>query len=116
MSDNLKISVGELQDSKYQIVKFNGEFDKAGFSAIKEQLKETVEAFAGKSLIFDFAALKFINSEAIGYLMDLHSKMKKAGKGLVIVNLRENVKDVFDAIGIKEVIPVYSSVSAFLKG
>lgn len=113
MQSTLTINIGELdKTTNSQIVTFDGEFDKAGHMDIKEKLDATVKNFQGGSLIFDFLRLKFINSEGIGYLMEIHAHLVKIGKRLVIVSPNAHTQDVFEAIGINEVIPVYKDLKS----
>lgn len=114
MQKNLKISVGEIKNDT-QIVEFAGEFDKAGYSDVRNELVELIEKFAGKNLIFDIGALKFINSEGIGHLMEIHTHLSKGGKKLIIVGPNAHVSDVFRAIGLSEIIPIYDNANDFLK-
>ncbi len=113
MEPNLQIRPQELKDD-CQVVKFEGEFDKAGHSDISKELDETVKGFEGKVLAFDFSRLKFINSEGIGYLMEIHAHLVKKDKKLIIVALNPNVADVFKTIGINEIIPVFADLDSFL--
>ncbi|PIR54768.1 hypothetical protein COU74_03405 [Candidatus Peregrinibacteria bacterium CG10_big_fil_rev_8_21_14_0_10_36_19] len=114
MNQTLNISL-EDKTENYQIVKFEGDFDKAGYSDIKDSLKATVDAFKGKYLIFDFSKLKFINSEGIGYLMELNGHLVKGDKKLAILKANAHVKDVFSAIGLPEIMPVCDTIEACLK-
>jgi anti-anti-sigma factor len=114
MQANLKITVSD-QNEGNQVISFDGEFDKAGHSEVSTELDEAVKAFDGTSLVFDFTRLKFINSEGIGYLMEIHTHLLKEDKKFVIVGLNAHVKDVFDTIGISEIIPIYVNLSDFLK-
>ncbi len=114
MEPNLKINIENL-DNDSQIVKFNGEFDKAGHTEIRETLDTSVKSFEGKNLIFDFTNLKFINSEGIGYLMEIHAHLVKKDKKLVIVGLNNHVEDVFKTIGINEIISIYPNLNSFLE-
>lgn len=104
-----------MTDSDYQIVKFVGEFDKAGYTTVKDELVCAVENFSGNSLVFDFGALKFINSEGIGHLMEIHTHLVKDGKKLVIIGPNSHVSDVFRAIGLGEIIPIFVKMDDFLK-
>jgi len=116
MKPNLSIKITETNEDKgYQIINFNGEFDKAGQTEIKDDLEKIVESFAGKSLVFNFENLKFINSEGIGYLMEIHTHLVQRGRKLVIVGVSARIADVFQAIGIHEIVPVYPSLDDFLK-
>ncbi len=115
MEKNLNLIVEPKgENDNFQIVRFNGEFDKAGQSEVKEALDDAVKSFDGSTLVFDFNALKFINSEGIGYLMEIHTHLMNRDKRLVIVGLNAHVKDVFQTIGIGEIIPVYESLDDFL--
>lgn len=114
MQKNLKINIGELE-SDSQIVEFVGEFDKAGYTDIKSELVVLIEKFSGKNLIFDLGALKFINSEGIGHLMEIHTHLTKGGKKLIIIGPNTHVSDVFKAIGLSEIIPIYERADDFLK-
>ncbi len=114
MQVNLKIALEPLKDD-CQVIKFEGEFDKAGHSEISDELDKAVKDFKGKNLIFDFTRLKFINSEGIGYLMEIHTHLVKEDKKLVIVGLNAHVKDVFKTIGINEIVAIHESLNAFLK-
>jgi anti-anti-sigma factor len=113
MQSNLNVSVSELKDG-YQVITFDGEFDKAGHSNVSEVLDGAVKSFDGKNLIFDFSKLKFINSEGIGYLMEIHSHLVKKDKKLVIVGPNDHVDDVFKTIGITEIVPVFKNLDSFL--
>lgn len=116
MQKTLTVNYGLLEtDKKRQVFKFVGEFDKAGYTDVRDELNAAVKKFEGKSLVFDFTALKFINSEGIGYLMEVHAHLVKLDKQLVLVGANDHVKDVFETIGISEIIPIYPSLDAFLK-
>ena len=115
MKPNLTIDVKQPpKDKDYQVIVFNGEFDKAGHSEVKEELEKAIEDFSEKNLVFDFSGLKFINSEGIGYLMEIHTHLVQRGRKLVIVGVKPNVADVFKAIGIQEVVPIHKDLTTFL--
>ncbi len=115
MHKNLTITVEPVAGNEaVKVVKFSGEFDKAGHSEVREELDSLVKQFEGKHLIFDFGGLKFINSEGIGYLMEIHTHLMNRDKALVIVDLNSHVKDVFKTIGISEIIDLYDSLEDFL--
>jgi stage II sporulation protein AA (anti-sigma F factor antagonist) len=116
MKSSLTINIGELDvNKKYQIIQFNGDFDKVGYDEVHERLNDAVKSFSGDSLIFDLTNLKFINSEGIGYLMEVHAHLVKDNRKLLIVGPNDHVKDVFDTIGVSEVIPILGDLAVFLK-
>lgn len=110
MKELLTLNVKQL-DPKSQIIEFDGEFDKAGLNEIKSNLDTLVKEFLGANLIFDFSHLDFINSEGIGYLIEIHSYLINKEKRLIIVGLKNNVKDIFDTVGIEDIIDIYKSIN-----
>ena len=115
MNQNLRVEFNPIGEAKdYQIVRFIGEFDKAGHAEIKSQLDKFIENFQLKNLVFDFSALNFINSEGIGYLMEIHAHLMKSDRHLVIVGLNSHVRDIFTAIGIAEIVKIYQSLDDFI--
>lgn len=120
MQETLNIKVENIPSSPdLALVKFKGDLDKAGFGEIKPVLDEEVKKFAdeaGKmSLIFDFAELGFINSESIGYLMEIHTHLSHRGKKLIIVGANAHVADVLTAIGMTDIVPEFPTLEDFLK-
>jgi anti-anti-sigma factor len=115
MEPTLKINLKETSAGQnYQVVEFHGDFDKAGHTDVRPELDKIVKEFVLADLIFDFADLKFINSESIGYLMEIHAHLVKIGKALKIVGANEHVKEVLQTIGIAEVIPMYNDLNSYL--
>lgn len=115
MLPTLKIEVLEPnKDQDFQVIKFVGSFDKAGHADVKEQLENSIKEFSLKYLVFDFAELKFINSEGIGYLMEIHTHLVQRERKLIVLGLNDHVKDVFQTIGIAEIIPVFGDLNDFI--
>lgn len=112
---NLSISILPPDEKKrYQVVKFHGELDKAGLLSIRERIDELVERFTGQYLAFDLSELDFINSESIGFLTTVHAHLIKTGKSLVILQARENVKDVFTVIGLFSIMNYFDNLPEFV--
>lgn len=114
MQKHLAFSVEKLGDAGDMMVKFNGEFDKAGHDEIREEFGKFVNGFKGQNLVFDLGELKFINSEGIGYFTEIHTHLVTEGKKLVLVGPNAHVADVFNAIGIMEIIPVFNTLGDYL--
>jgi anti-anti-sigma factor len=104
------------EEKDYQVVNFIGEFDKAGHLDVREELNALVKDLKVSVLVFDFTGLKFINSESIGYLMEIHTNLTKKKKKLVLVKPDAHVKEVLKTIGITDVIPMHTTLEAYLNG
>ncbi len=115
MEKNITLSIGKPDEAKgYMVVKFVGELDKAGHAEIRDELDDAVDKFILKTLVFDFTGLKFINSEGIGYVMEVNNHLTSKKQELVVVGLAANVADVFKAIGLKDVVKIHKSLDSFL--
>ncbi|PIZ76044.1 hypothetical protein COY05_02585 [Candidatus Peregrinibacteria bacterium CG_4_10_14_0_2_um_filter_38_24] len=114
MQKHLSLSVEKIGETGDVLVKFNGEFDKAGHDEIKEELGKVVDDFKGMTLVFDLTDLKFINSEGIGYFMEIRTHLVTDGKKLVLVAANAHVADVFNAIGIMEIMPIFNTLSDYI--
>lgn len=115
MEKNLTLTIGKPDEVKgYMVVKFSGELDKAGHVDIRDVLDDVVDKFVLKTLVFDFTGLKFINSEGIGYIMEINNHLAGKKQKLVVVGLASNVADVFKAIGLKDVVEIHKSLDSFL--
>lgn len=95
-----------------QIIRLQGEFDKLGLASVKDELEKIIEGFSGKYLIFDLGDLSFINSEGIGYLIGVYTHLVNAGGVFCLVGAKDHVKDVFEALGLWNVIKHADSIEA----
>lgn len=95
-----------------QVIRLQGEFDKLGLAAVKEQLEIAMQRFTGKYLIFDLSGLNFINSEGIGYLIGVYTHVTNIGGIFCLVGAKAHVQDVFEALGLWNVIKHADTVEA----
>lgn len=114
MSKILNIDVSPAVDGKYQVISFEGEFDKVGYEGVRDELNAALKNFKVAYLVFDFASLKFINSQGIGVLMEINGDLISRDAKLVIVGSNAHVADVFKAVGLDQVVTLKSSLKNFL--
>lgn len=96
------------------ILAFKGDMDKLALTEFKLEINKVINEFKGKKVVFDFTELNYINSEAIGYLMQVNGFLLSVDKQLILVGVKKNIKDILDAIGIYEIIPVFNNLKDFL--
>lgn len=120
MQSALDVSEQALDsENGYQLIKFSGAFDKEGYSRISGVFDDILTRFSqldnsiAKWLVFDFTDMEYINSQGIGTLMEVHNKLSSLGKSLVVIGLKQNVQDVFQAIGMEEIVPIFADLKAF---
>lgn len=99
---------------EYRLVNFIGSLDKAGLNEVRSQLEEIVESMDEEQyLVFNFENMEFINSESIGFLLMLHTRLVKHEKHLVLVHAVEHVKDVLDVIGMLKIVMYSPTLEEF---
>ncbi len=105
--------VPALEGKAVKVVRFIGQLD----SSNVEESKKIVEDVIGDKkmnlfLIFDFSKLEYLNSRAIGCLVECYQTISGGGGKILIASPTENVADVIKVVGINKVIPMYQSVEA----
>lgn len=107
---DLNVIAKKSDDQKFVVLEFRGEMDKSNISDIRDVLVNFVDKFQDQALIFDLTYFDFINSEGVGLMVSLYYKVSKLDKQLFIVNPQPQVKDVFDLIGLTNVVTTLNSV------
>jgi len=75
-------------------------------------LKESVGGQIGtgsRHLIIDLSATDFIDSTAIGVLVGALKRVQESGGSLGVVCTSENVRSVFEIVGLDDFIPVHGT-------
>ncbi|HMR01682.1 MAG TPA: STAS domain-containing protein [Candidatus Gracilibacteria bacterium] len=99
---------------EYRLISFIGSLDKAGLTEIRDQVEEVTESVQEEQyLVFNFQNLEFINSESIGFLLMIHTRLVKKDKKLVIVDAVDHVKDVLEVIGMLKIVEYHPTMEDF---
>ena len=104
-----------LVKDNYTEIQFTGDLDHLGLESTRERLELTVDDLQQDNLIFNFTNLEFVNSEGIGFIIMLHSRLVKRNKNLIIVGMKDHVEDVLNVIGVTKIIKHFVSTEEWLK-
>ena len=80
-------------------VQLSGEFDLGACDELRETLISILDAGASTTIIIDLDAVTFIDSEAIGAIIDGYTAALRSGIGFHLVNVHGIVRRVFEVIG-----------------
>lgn len=111
---DLNVLDKELESDKYVIIEFKGALDKSNIKDVREVITNYIEHFEDEVLIFDLKYFDFVNSEGVGFFVSMYYKMQAMDKTLHIVNAQPQVKDVFDVVGLSQIVEVYDSLEDIL--
>jgi anti-anti-sigma factor len=114
LANTLEIVLRE-DGENYSIVSFWGNMDTFGLSEKRKEIMQMVDDFKKEYLVFNFSELNFLNSESIGFLMQINEKLMSENRKLVIVEAKKNVFDVLEVIGLLETLPYYKKMEDFLR-
>ncbi|MCX7882341.1 MAG: STAS domain-containing protein [Brevinematales bacterium] len=97
-----------VKDGNAILVKISGEMDAHTAPQLDKALKDA--SAQGVKLILDVAQMSYIATAALGVLMANHNLLKAKGGKIVIANMQEKIKKVFDTMGFSKVFPVAPSI------
>ncbi|MFC4323371.1 STAS domain-containing protein [Litchfieldia salsa] len=79
-----------------------------------ERFKERMNEFLNQQksrIILDLEEVNYLNSSALGLIADTTMKAKEMNKELVIVEISEELREIFEIVKFHTFIPFFSSVN-----
>ena len=113
MVENFDIIEKNVGDIK--VIKVIGELDALVAPKLKERITKLVEMDTTKFII-DFEELVHINSLAMGILRGKLRVVKEIGGDIKLIKLNENIKTIFEMIGLDEIFEIYANIINYGNG
>lgn len=104
-----------LPESRTLVVKIDCELDHHTSETVRRRVDNEIQRIMPKKLIFDFSGVNFMDSSGIGVIMGRYKSIQRANGTAAMVNIRPEVKRVFDISGVTKVIRHYSSIKQALE-
>lgn len=82
------------------------DFDAA--PALKQNIVRQIDE-GSRHLVIDLSAADFIDSTAIGVLVGALKRLQDRGGSLAVVCTNDNIRNVFEIVGLDDMIPMYRS-------
>ena len=92
---------------------FDGSLDATNIEGVANQVSELLSSGV-KNIIADFNKLRYLNSTALGHIINFNKMAKNQGGSFVLVNVNENVYEIFDIVGATSILNFYSSAEEAL--
>jgi anti-sigma B factor antagonist len=93
-----------------QLVSFEGDLDGSAEESLKDVQALIDSNGANAKIIFNFSKLNFLNSYAIGHLVEWHNQVS-ANQGMIaMVGVNKSVEEIFAIVGINNLFTVYADV------
>lgn len=93
------VEINSQEENDYQLIEVSGEIDASSSIELDNALKNAAEKHS--KLLVDLCQLEYISSAGLGVFISYLEDLKKENIRLVIFGLQENVKEVFDILGLQ---------------
>ena len=101
----------KIQDHKkgaITVIEVEGRLDSVTSNELEKEILSLLQS-GESNLLIDFAGLDYISSAGLRVLLMAAKKAKTAGGQVVLANLVNNVKEVFDIAGFNNIFPIFQS-------
>ncbi len=97
------MTLTKQQEGPNLTVVVEGRLDTATAPLLEETLKTSLDGVA--RLTLDFSKLAYVSSAGLRVILSAQKQMSKKGK-MVVKNVQENVRDVFDVTGFTGILTI----------
>jgi anti-sigma B factor antagonist len=104
---NFQVS-DELLDGGVRVLRVAGDVDFDVAPQFKRRISSYIDA-GERGVVIDLSAVDFIDSTAIGVLVGAIKRLRLAGGSLAVVCDNDEVRGIFEAVGLEHVIPLHNS-------
>lgn len=99
MATDIQITQDDVAGrSDAKIIHFSGSLDATNIQSVSDQVVGLIESGV-HNIIADFSDLKYLNSTALGNIIDYNKKASNKGGKFILANVTDNVYEIFDIVG-----------------
>lgn len=88
------------------LLELNGELDHHGAKNALKEVEMEIDATLPKALVLDFSGVSFMDSSGIALVLRAQQRMRLLDGSILLRNVPEQAKRVFDAAGISRLVPI----------
>lgn len=96
------------------VLAFKGELDTSTLPEVETLMNPLLENAAVMYVVFDLHELNYMNSRAVGMLMNFYGVLKERGRSLILVGLQDGVQDTLSLVGVTQLVPVHAQLDDFM--
>lgn len=100
----LNLSPKKVASDSFQIIQVKGEIDNTNVLTFMQRINDFLTSFNDKSLIFDFTYFDYGNSQFLGFMVDVSTRLSTIDKQLYVTNLQPQIFDMFDNMNLFQII------------
>ncbi|KMT22579.1 anti-sigma F factor antagonist [Clostridium cylindrosporum] len=92
------------------VVTLVGELDHHNAEIVRIKIDNKIDELGSQNIIFDFNGVNFMDSSGIGVVMGRYRKLSTTGGKACVINLKPQIKRVFELSGLFKIIPEYEDI------
>jgi anti-sigma B factor antagonist len=100
------IDINQEYFDHHTILRLKGEIDASSSIPLDEQIGLCIEKHPSSHLLIDCAELEYISSAGLGVFIAYIKTMEEHNAKLVIYSLNERVKNVFEILGLDQILTI----------
>jgi stage II sporulation protein AA (anti-sigma F factor antagonist) len=98
------------QKGRILVVNMAGELDHHSAENARMKIDNKIDEIGAASIIFDFSGVNFMDSSGIGVVIGRFRKISQFGGKVAVVNLKPQIKRVFELGGLFKIIKEYEDI------
>ncbi len=95
--------------SDAKIIHCSGSLDATNIQAVSDQIVSLINSGVC-NIIADFGQLKYLNSTALGNIIDYNKKAQAKGGKFILADVTDNVYEIFDIVGATSILTFADSI------
>lgn len=100
------MNIKYIDEDKLLILEITEEIDHHTTEKIRRLADYEIQRCSPKRVIFDFNSVVFMDSAGIGMVIGRYKTASMLGAKMEMMNVRENIKKIFEMTGVLKIIPV----------
>lgn len=103
------MNVKHFMEDRLLVFEVTEELDHHMCEIIRRRADYEIQRFMPKRVVFDFNRVVFMDSAGIGLIMGRYKTVNSLGGKLEMMNVKDNLKRVFEMSGLLKILPIIQS-------
>ncbi|HYG73405.1 MAG TPA: STAS domain-containing protein [Planctomycetota bacterium] len=112
--DELIVEHLTATDCNAAIVVLHGPISVHTYEKLEAELDKVLRQNCFK-IVLDLADVRYVSSAGAGVMMNVLSQVRDAGGDLVLINLTNSVREIFELLNLNNVLPIADDLPSALK-
>jgi anti-anti-sigma factor len=107
------MNIQERTENDIMILQLEGKLDTSNYSILEKKLEEAEKSH--KNILLDLRNMNYISSSGLRVFLMYLKRLNAAGGKLMLSNMQDNVKEIFNIAGFTSIFEIYDNASDAIK-